>query len=65
MPQSLPLIIDKEKFKEKFTAIIPAYNEGKTIRDLVNKTANQISRVVVVNDGSADDTCQQLVDLPI
>ena len=52
MPQSLPPIVDKEKFKEKFTAIIPAYNEGKTIRDLVNKTANQISRVVVVNDGS-------------
>ena len=65
MPQSLPPIVDKEKFKEKFTAIIPAYNEGKTIRDLVNKTANQISRVVVVNDGSADDTCQQLADLPI
>ena len=65
MPQSLPPIVDKEKFKENFTAIIPAYNEGKTIRDLVNKTANQISRVVVVNDGSADDTCQQLVDLPI
>ena len=65
MPQSLPPIVDKEKFKENFTAIIPAYNEGKTIRDMVSKTANQIRRVVVVNDGSTDDTCQQLVDLPI
>jgi glycosyltransferase involved in cell wall biosynthesis len=65
MPQSLPLIIEKEKLEDNFTAIIPAYNEGKTIRDLVNKTTNQISRVVVVNDGSTDDTCQQLLDLPI
>ena len=65
MPQSMPPNIDKEKFKKNFTAIIPAYNEGKTIRDLVNKTTNQINRVVVVNDGSTDDTCQQLVNLPI
>ncbi len=61
MSQSLPLPTDKEKF----TAIIPAFNEGKTIRDLVDKTTKQISRVLVINDGSTDNTYQQLVDLPI
>ncbi len=57
--------MDIEKSKVNFAAIIPAYNEGKTIRKLVEGTASQMDRVVVVNDGSTDDTCQQLVNLPI
>jgi len=65
MPQSSPLPEDNEKSKINFSAIIPAYNEGKTIRGLVEGTANQIGRVVVINDGSTDDTREQLADLPI
>ena len=57
--------VEKEKSKVSYAAIIPAYNEGKTIRRLVERTANQMGRVVVVNDGSTDDTRQQLVNLPI
>ncbi len=65
MPQSPPLPVDEEKSNLKFAAIIPAYNEENTIRGLVEGTANQIRRVVVINDGSTDDTREQLADLPI
>ncbi len=65
MPLSSPLPVNKEKSNAKFAAIIPAFNEGKTIRELVEGTLNQISRVVVVNDGSTDNTCRQLENLPI
>lgn len=57
--------VDKDKSKARFAAIIPAFNEEKTIRDLVERTVNQIGRVVVVNDGSTDETRQQLAGLPI
>jgi glycosyltransferase involved in cell wall biosynthesis len=32
---------------------------------MVERTVKQIGRVVVINDGSTDDTRQQLVDLPV
>lgn len=65
MPQSSPPPKDEEKSKVNFSAIIPAYNEEKTIRSLVEGTTKQIGRVVVINDGSTDDTQQQLAGLPI
>ena len=37
-------------------AIIPAYNEEKNIAGIINKTKNYVSNVVVVDDGSRDDT---------
>ena len=55
----------KENSPSKFAVIIPTYNDGKTIRNMVERTLNQISHVVVVDDGSTDDTLQQLADLPI
>ena len=65
MPQTSPLPEDKNKSKTKFAAVIPAYNEEKTIRRLVEGTLNQMDRVVVVNDGSTDDTSLKIADLPI
>lgn len=65
MQQSSPPPKVEEKSKVNFSAIIPAYNEEKTIRSLVEGTTRQICRVVVINDGSTDDTQQQLADLPI
>lgn len=44
--------------------VIPAFNEGRTIRDLVQKALAQCPRVIVVNDGSTDDTAGQLSGLP-
>lgn len=45
--------------------IIPAYNEEKSIRDVVTKTLQYSRHVIVVNDGSTDDTPGQLAGLPI
>jgi glycosyltransferase involved in cell wall biosynthesis len=38
------------------TAIIPAYNEEKTIGSVVLGTQEHVSRVIVVDDGSTDQT---------
>ncbi len=40
------------------TVVIPAYNEGKTIGEVIKvaKNVNLIDRIIVVSDGSTDDT---------
>ncbi len=40
------------------TAVIPAFNEENTIRNVVEKTLPFVSQVVVVDDGSTDSTGQ-------
>jgi glycosyltransferase involved in cell wall biosynthesis len=47
------------------SAVIPAFNEAATIRDLTQRTLLQLSKVVVVDDGSTDATAEQIADLPI
>jgi glycosyltransferase involved in cell wall biosynthesis len=37
-------------------AVIPAYNESRTIAEVVNKTLKYVDSVVVVNDQSTDNT---------
>ena len=44
---------------------IPAYNEARTIRSLAEASLSLCPRVVVVDDGSTDETCSQLGGLPI
>ncbi len=46
-------------------ALIPAYNEAATIRDLVERSLKVVPNVVVVDDGSTDATAAQLADLPV
>lgn len=45
--------------------VIPAYNEGATIRDLVERCLKQSLPVTVVDDGSSDNTVEELEGLPI
>lgn len=40
----------------KIICVIPAYNEEETISDVINKVKPLVSEVVVVDDGSSDDT---------
>lgn len=40
-------------------ALIPAYNEEKTIADVITKTKLYVDQVVVIDDGSADTTSQE------
>ena len=38
------------------TALIPAFNEGRSIGDVVRKVGNRVDKVVVINDFSSDKT---------
>src|SRR3954447_11597129 len=37
-------------------AVIPAYNEAKHISEVVRRTKQELDRVLVVDDGSTDET---------
>ena len=45
--------------------VIPAYNEGTTIRDVALRALAQLSLVIVVDDGSIDGTAAALDGLPV
>lgn len=63
--QQLPL---SRKYPRPFNdvvALIPAYNEAATIRDLVERALKIVPNVVVVDDGSTDATAARLKDLPV
>ena len=46
-------------------AVIPAYNESSTLRTVVLGVLADVQRVIVVDDGSSDDTASQVCDLPV
>lgn len=46
-------------------AVIPAYDEAATIRDVAERTLRQVGALVVVDDGSTDGTAQALDGLPL
>jgi glycosyltransferase involved in cell wall biosynthesis len=48
-----------------FAVVIPAYNEASTIADIARRTCQFTSFVIVVNDGSTDNTAQALESLPV
>lgn len=43
----------------KLVAVIPAYNEAATIRDVASRTLRIVRDVIVVDDGSTDGTAAQ------
>lgn len=47
---------DTEYRYARIAALIPAYNEERFIGDVVRRTLAQIAEVVVVDDGSPDNT---------
>lgn len=49
----------KEWFSE--VVIIPAYNEGKTIFEVITKTKKFAQNIIVVDDGSRDSTAAEAV----
>jgi len=51
--------------QKRYFIVIPAFNEGETIRKVVRKTLRYSDNIIVVDDGSADDTIMKIADLPI
>ena len=49
----------------KVIAVIPAFNEAATIRDVVRRALAELVDVIVVEDGSTDGTAAALADLPV
>lgn len=50
---------------DKTVIIIPAYNEGATIRNLVERCAILSLPIIVIDDGSTDNTLSELEGLPV
>ena len=55
---------------EKVCLVIPARNAGETIKECLEaalkiKAAGQLSRIIVVDDGSTDDTAQIVKNLSV
>jgi glycosyltransferase involved in cell wall biosynthesis len=48
-----------------FAVVIPAYNEAHTIRDIAQRTLAYCQQVIVVDDGSTDNTVATLEGLPV
>jgi len=42
----------------RVVAVVPAYNEADTIGPIIDETAGYVDQVVVVDDGSTDDTAR-------
>ncbi len=48
-----------------FWVLIPAYNEGPTVREVAARARRYCAHVLVVDDGSTDGTCEALDGLDI
>lgn len=53
------------KWAHDYVAVIPAYNEVGTIHAVTAQTLQYIDRVVVVDDGSGDQTVECLREVPV
>src|SRR5690349_12095026 len=42
--------------RSTIAAVIPAYNEAKHVGEVVRRTRGEVDNVLVVDDGSSDDT---------
>src|SRR5882757_11324131 len=45
--------------RSQTAAVIPAYQDEKHIGDIVRRTRKQLHHVIVVDDGSSDETAQR------
>lgn len=52
------------KFKNIYV-LVPAFNEQKVIKDIINNLLKNFSNVIVINDGSNDKTLEIIKDLDI
>jgi len=51
--------------EHSYFLVIPAFNEESTIKDIVNQALLHCPNVIVINDGSTDNTFNEIRNLPI
>lgn len=56
--------MDRER-STQYAVVIPAYNEEATIVAVAREALQHLEQVIVVDDGSTDQTTQVLQDLPV
>jgi len=52
--------LNKSKVQNKICAVIPFYNEEKTISEIINRTLQYVDKIIAVNDGSTDNSKQKI-----
>ena len=55
--------MNKSKVQNKICAVIPFYNEEKTISEIINRTLQYVDKIIAVNDGSTDNSKQKINNL--
>ncbi|HEX3384516.1 MAG TPA: glycosyltransferase family 2 protein [Mucilaginibacter sp.] len=59
------LVTSSENFDDlKLCVVIPTYNNARTLSQIITDVAKYTSHIIVVNDGSTDDTAQILQGYP-
>ena len=56
MPLSDPVETRTKMRQQKACIVLPTYNNGSTLRNVVERVMNYCSDVIVVNDGCTDET---------
>src|SRR3954462_2157001 len=51
--------MEQPQVRQSVAAVIPAYHEEKHVADVVRRTRAQLDHVLVVDDGSTDQTTQR------
>ena len=46
--------------KNKICAVIPFFNEQRTIKEIITRTLQYVDYVIAVNDGSTDKSCDEV-----
>jgi len=59
--------MDQQKNNKKIVAIVPAYNEQERIEDVISVLVSygRFSDIIVVDDGSTDDTAKIVAQYPV
>src|SRR4051812_1111248 len=51
--------MEQPQIRQSVAAVIPAYQEKKHVADVVRRTKQQLDHVLVVDDGSSDETAER------